>query len=195
MTNNVSKKKDIITSFMLSDLFKEEEYPVDLVDISITLSRNNSKLDKLNSFVIEGIVNQLLKVIRQHSIKQPVKMATISFEIWTGLYDGDHEFNIRVVLVGKKLNISSKAIHNDLEKNIVNEIGGITEVKSKTVDKTTLQIELIPLNVDLISYVKAREKTLKEKTFYTDDVLKALLKDMTILSEEDIKDPLYKFEL
>ncbi len=180
---------------MLSDLFKEEEYPVDLVDISITLSRNNSKLDKLNSFVIEGIVNQLLKVIRQHSIKQPVKMGTISFEIWTGLYDGDHEFNIRIVLVGKKLNISSKAIHNDLEQNIVNEIGGITEVKSKTVDKTTLQIDLIPLNVDLISYVKAREKTLKEKTFYTDDVLKALLKDMTILSEEDIKDPLYKFEL
>jgi hypothetical protein len=63
------------------------------------------------------------------------------------------------------------------------------------VDKTILQIELIPLNVDLISYVKAREKTLKEKTFYTDDVLKALLKDMTILSEEDIKDPLYKFQL
>jgi hypothetical protein len=98
-------------------------------------------------------------------------------------------------LVGKKLNISSKGIYDDLEKNIANEIGGITEVKSKTVDKTTLQIDLIPLNVDLISYVKAREKTLKEKTFYTDDVLKALLKDMTILSAEDIKDPLYKFEL
>ena len=97
MTNNVSKKKDIITSFILSDVFKEEEYPVDLVDISITLSRNNSKLDKLNTFVIEGVVNQLLKVIRQHSMKQSVKLGTISFEIWTGLYDGDHEFNIRIV--------------------------------------------------------------------------------------------------
>ena len=195
MTNNVSKKKDIITSFMLSDVFKEEEYPVDLVDISISLTRNNSKLDKLNTFVIEGVVNQLLKVMRQHSIKQPVKLGTVSFEIWTGLYEGDHEFNIRTVLLGKKLNISTQGIHNALEKNIANEIGGITEVKSKTVDKTTLQIDLIPLNLDLISYIKAREKTLKEKTFYTDDVLKALLKDMTILSEEDIKDPLYKFEL
>jgi hypothetical protein len=44
MTNNVSKKKDIITSFMLSDVFKEEEYPVDLVDISITLSETIQNL-------------------------------------------------------------------------------------------------------------------------------------------------------
>jgi hypothetical protein len=32
MTNNVTKKKDIMTSFILSDVFNEEEYPVDLVD-------------------------------------------------------------------------------------------------------------------------------------------------------------------
>jgi hypothetical protein len=195
MTNNVSKKKDIITSFILSDVFENEQYPVELMDVTITITRNNSKLEKLNAFVIEGISNEVLRIIRNNSIKQPIDFGTISFEIWTGLLEGDHEFSIRILLVGKKISFAVNSIYKEIEQHVITDIGGSTGIKSKKVDKTTLQIELIPLNVDLTSYIKAREKTLKEKNFYTDDVLKALLKDMTILSAEDIKDPLYKFEL
>ena len=180
---------------MLSDVIKNEEYPVELIDVSITITRNDSKLEKLNAFVIEGISNEMLRIIRNNSIKQPIDFGTLSFEIWTGLKEGDHEFSIRIVIVGKKISFSVNSIHKEIEQQLISDIGGFCDIKSKKADKSTLQFDLIPLNIDLTSYVKAREKTLKEKTFYTDDVLKALLKDMTILSAEDIKDPLYKFEL
>lgn len=195
MTNNVSKKKDIITSFVLSDVFKQEQYPVEILDLSISLTRNNSKLEKLNAYNIDSITNEMLHIIRNNIKKEPIDFATISFEIWTGLIEGDHEFSIRLFLVGKKISFYVNTIYKEIERNIIDEIGGYIEIKSKKVDKTTLQIELIPLNVDITSYVRAREKTLKEKSFYTDDVLKALLKDMTVLSNEDIKDPLYRYEL
>jgi hypothetical protein len=82
-----------------------------------------------------------------------------------------------------------------MEDLVNNEVGGTMSVRTKTVDKQTLQIDLIPIQLELSKFVDQRPKNLKDKYFYTDDVLKVLFESFYILSKEDILDPIYKFNI
>jgi len=68
-------------------------------------------------------------------------------------------------------------------------------VNKKQEDKLSLAVELIPLQVDFNSFLYKRDKNFKDKLFYSDDVLKTLLDDMTVLSKEDLQDPLFRFQI
>ena len=192
--NKVTRKKDIITSFLLTSYFEDEEYPIDLMDITYEISRNNSELKELDIKTVENIINTFLHEIRGLNILGK-SMATISFELEYGYLPGEHLFNIRLVICGTDISKYSKSIEKAIESTRISSLGGYLSFNSKKVDKTGLHIELIPLQLDIQPFLKAREENIKDKRWYKDEVIKLPLSDFKVLSYEDIIDPLYEFKV
>lgn len=64
-------------------------------------------------------------------------------------------------------------------------IGGRIECNKKQLDKTSLQMELFPLNFDFSSFVLNTSKNALDKRFYSDELIKVILKEMIVLGDED----------
>ena len=82
-----------------------------------------------------------------------------------------------------------------MEEFVRNDVGGQTQIKSKTVDKQTLQIDLIPIQLDLSMFLELRQKDLKDKIYYSDDVLKVLFNTFYVLSKKDFLNPSFTFNI
>jgi hypothetical protein len=193
--NRVSKKKDILTAQILTTGIEEEEYPVDVLKINIELSRKTCLVSKLDKPEIEGLVNSLLQIVRKNVLKKNLHFGTVTFEIEQGVEDGDHIYTTKLLLVGRKLDSIKRRILLEIIKQLIEPNGGEVQVKFFQMDKLTLFGEIIPLQLDYFRFIKMRSNNPKDQKFYTKDLLNTLEEDLIILSEEDLKDPLYKFEL
>jgi hypothetical protein len=191
----VSKKKDILTSFVLSELYVDDEYPVDCIEILFHLKRNNSKLKELNSKVLQDVINHILGIIRVNIKPKMVDFATIGFQSSSASMDGGHLVSIRICLVGKRLKNLLNPICGKIDSELPPVIGGRLECNKKQLDKTSLQMELFPLNIDFGSFVLNTSKNALDKRFYTDELMKVILKEMIVLGDEDLNDPLFKITI
>jgi hypothetical protein len=50
-------------------------------------------------------------------------------------------------------------------------MGGNLIIKHSQLDKTSLMIDLIPLQLDIFTYVEAINSNKEDKVFYSDDIL------------------------
>ena len=189
MTNKVSLKKDILTSEILSNLFKSEEYPIELIEINFELSRNSSSLQRISKTEINQFFNTIISVVRNMTKKKKLGFGTIALEVETGFSPGEHIVTFRFLLAGFDL----KSIFIELNKTLENQLDGSFHMNFSSLDKIGLQIELIPLQLDLFSFTEAIKKNKKDQHFYTEDILNFILNGFQILSSEDLKDPLYVF--
>jgi hypothetical protein len=189
MTNKVSLKKDILTSGILSNLFKSEEYPIDLIDINFELMRNTSSLQRIGKTEINQIFNTIIPTVRSITQKKKIGFGTISIEVETGFSPGEHIILFRFVIVGFEL----KSMEDELKKKLENKLMGTLNIKYSKQNKIGLQLELIPLQLDLYSFNEAIKKNREDKVFYSDDILEFVLNGFRIMSDEDLKDPLYVF--
>jgi hypothetical protein len=193
--NKVSTKKDILTAQILTTGIEEDEYPVDVLKINIELSRNTCLVSKLDKPEIEGLVNSLLEIVRKNVLKKKLHFGTVTFEIEQGLEDGEHIYTTKLLIVGRKLDSIKRPILLEIIKQLIELNGGEVQVKFSSMDKLNLFGEIIPLQLDYFGFIQMRSKSAKDQKFYTKDLLNTLEEDLIILSEEDIKDPLYIFEL
>jgi hypothetical protein len=189
MTNKVSLKKDILTSGILSNLFKSEEYPIDLIDINFEVTRNISNLQRIGKTEINQIFNTIIAAVRNVTKKKKLGFGTISLEVETGFSPGEHIVTFRFLLAGFDL----KSIFIDLNKQLENQLDGSFHINFSSLDKIGLQIELIPLQLDLFSFTEAIKKNKQDQNFYSEHILDFILNGFQILSSEDLKDPLYVF--
>jgi len=193
--NKVSTKKDILTAQILTTGIEEDEYPVDVLKINIELSRNTCLVSKLDKPEIEGLVNSLLEIVRANVLKKTLHFGTVTFEIEQGVEDGEHIYTTKLLIVGRKLDSIKRPILLEIIKQLIEPNGGEVQVKFSSMDKLNLFGEIIPLQLDYFGFIQMRSKSAKDQKFYTKDLLNTLEEDLIILSEEDIKDPLYIFEL
>lgn len=189
MTNKVSLKKDILTSGILSNLFKLEEYPIDLIDINFEVSRNSSSLQRIGKTEINQIFNTIISSVRNVTKKKKLGFGTISLEVETGFSPGEHIVTFRVLVAGFDI----KSIVVELHKTIESNLDGSLHIKHSIQDKIGLQVELIPLQLDLFSFTEAIKKNKQDQHFYSEDILDFILNGFQILTSEDLKDPLYVF--
>ena len=193
--NKVSTKKDILTAQILTTGIEEDEYPVDVLKINIEISRNTCLVSKLDKPEIEGLVNSLLEIVRANVLKKTLHFGTVTFEIEQGVEDGEHIYTTKLLIVGRKLDSIKRPILLEIIKQLIELNGGEVQVKFSSMDKLNLFGEIIPLQLDYFGFIQMRYKSAKDQKFYTKDLLNTLEEDLIILSEEDIKDPLYNFEL
>lgn len=84
-------------------------------------------------------------------------------------------------------------MEDELKKILENKLMGTLNIKYSKQNKISLQLELIPLQLDLYSFNEAIKKNREDKVFYSDDILEFVLNGFRIMSDEDLKDPLYVF--
>jgi len=68
MNNKQTIKRNIITGHILADFYKDEDYPVDLLEICLEQSRNNSNFDKLGKIELEAIIDRIEKLFEQTQV-------------------------------------------------------------------------------------------------------------------------------
>jgi hypothetical protein len=193
--NKVSSKKDILTAHILTTGIDPNQYPVDVLKLNFELSKNTSWIPQMGKKEIEGLVNSLLQIVRENILKKKLYFGMVTFEIEQGVENGEHIYTIKLLIVGQKLDSIKRPILLDILKEIIEPLGGEVQVKFSQMDSVSLVVEIIPLQLDYFGFIQMRSKSPQDQKFYTKDLLNTLEEDLIVLSEEDIKDPLYKFEL
>ena len=179
MTNKVNLKKDIITADQLSRQIKDKDYPTELLDITFELTRITSNLTKLSKLEIQTIFDLIFDTIISKINKTKIHFITQSVEVET-VDVGNHIVTFRVNAIGKDIRQFRPELNDKLERTIIDKMGGDLILKHKHLDKTSLMIELIPLQLDLLSFITSVNSNKADKVFYSDDILKYIFDGLKI---------------
>ena len=194
MNNKVSLKQDILVSTMLIYFIEDEEYPVDVLVCNYLFSKNTSRLKKISKQEIEHFFNMIIKHFYKFSAKSNMRFGTVSIEVET--FDkGNHEVNFRVLVAGNDLLKFRKKLQENLQGSISDIYGGEIWVEYHNRDKLGLQLDIIPIQMDLESFIQMTEKNKADSNWYTEDISKFITNGIKIITKADLNDPLYKFEI
>ena len=167
--NKVNLKKDIITAERLSRQIKDKDYPIELLDITYELSRLSSNFKQLSKPEIQTIFEILFDVIKT-TIKKKINFITQSLEVET-VSPGDHIITFRVNVIGRDIREYRPKLNEKIGQNLLDKMGGNLIIKHSQLDNTSLMIDLIPLQLDIFSYIEAINSNKEDKVFYSDDIL------------------------
>lgn len=192
MKTKIERKKEI--AFATSLVEKMEHYPMEIAEITVEITRNQSVFKVLDEEVIDKILAHIFKIIQRNTKKVKIDLATVNYELEFGYEPGEHIFVIRVLLVSKDFKRTNYMIRREIQTEILEEIKANGWLKFKSVDKTGLFIELIPINTGVADFLIVREKNQKDKNFYTDEVIDLIFSQLKVISPSDLSKPI-KFNL
>jgi hypothetical protein len=191
-------KNEIDKPINIGDSLPKEDYPVQLIELSVGLTRLGSKFEKLNKTVIDVMVNQLLKIARRNLDKNKIHFGVVNFECSVGYLPPFNELSIRLIVIGNELldNYIDYQISIEIKTEVVSDTGGTANFKSYELDQTGLQVQIIPIHTpSLGEFLSSIKSNLLDKRFFTDDVLKAVLTENIFMDKEQLMSPKFKFEL
>lgn len=180
MTNKVNLRKDIFASNQLTKQIKDKDYPIEVLDITCQVTRRTSNFNQLSKPEIQSIFEILFDVIKT-SIKKKINFITQSIEVET-VSPGDHIITFRVNVIGKDIREYRPKLNHKISQNLLEKIGGNLIIKHSKLDRISLLIELIPLQLDLLSFMESINSDKKDKVFYTNDILEYIFDGLKVHS-------------
>jgi hypothetical protein len=169
MTNKVNLRKDIFASNQLTRQIKDKDYPIELLDITFEVTRRTSNLKQLSKPEIQTIFEILFNVIKT-TIKKKINFITHSIEVET-VSLGDHIITFSVNVIGRDIREYRPKLNGKISQILLEKMGGNLIIKHSKLDRISLLIELIPLQLDLLSFIEAINSNKEDKVFYSDDIL------------------------
>ena len=187
MKSKMERKKEI--SFATSLVEQIQKYPTEIAEINVEITRNQSRLKSLDKEAVNEILADIFKIIKRNTKKVKIDLATINFELEYGYEPGEHIFVIRVLLVSQDFKRTNYLMRREIQSEILEEIKANGWLKFKSVDKTGLFIELIPINTGVADFLIMREKNQKDKNFYTDEVIDLIFSQLKVVSTSELTKP------
>jgi alpha-amylase/alpha-mannosidase (GH57 family) len=187
MKSKIERKKEI--SFATSLLEQIQKYPTEIAEINVEITRNQSRLKSLDKEVVNEILADIFKIIKRNTKKVKIDLATINFEFEFGYEPGEHIFVIRVLLVSQDFKRTNYLMRREIQSEILEEIKANGWLKFKSVDKTGLFIDLIPINTGVADFLIMREKNQKDKNFYTDEVIDLIFSELKVVTPLELTKP------
>jgi hypothetical protein len=181
MTNKVNLRKDIFASNQLTRQIKDKDYPIEVLDIIYEVTRKTSNFNQLSKPEIQSIFEILFDVIKT-SIKKKINFITHSIEVET-VSLGDHIITFRVNVIGKDIREFRPILNEKINQTLLDIMGGNLLIKHSKLDRISLLIELIPLQLDLLSFMESINSNKKDKIFYTNDILEFIFGGLKVHSE------------
>jgi hypothetical protein len=169
MTNKVNLKKDIFASNQLTSQIKDKDYPIEVLDITYEITKNTSNLNRISKPEIQTIFEILFDVIKT-TIKKKINFVTQSLEVET-MSPGDHIITFRVNVIGKDIREFRPSLNEKINQTLSDKMGGSHIIKYSKLDRISLLIELIPIQLDLLSFITSVNSNKEDKVFYSDDIL------------------------
>ena len=187
MKSKMGRKKEI--SFATSLVEQIQKYPTEIAEINVEITRNQSRLKSLDKEAVNEILSDIFKIIKRNTKKVKIDLATINYELEFGYEPGEHIFVIRVLLVSQDFKRTNYLMRREIQSEILEEIKANGWLKFKSVDKTGLFIELIPINTGVADFLIMREKNQKDKNFYTDEVIDLIFSQLKVVSPSELTKP------
>jgi hypothetical protein len=187
MKSKMERKKEI--SFATSLVEQIQKYPTEIVEINVEITRNQSIIKSLDKEVVNEILADIFKIIKRNTKKVKIDLATINFELEYGYEPGEHIFVIRVLLVSQDFKRTNYMMRREIQSEILEEIKANGWLKFKSVDKTGLFIDLIPINTGVADFLIMREKNQKDKNFYTDEVIDLIFSELKVVTPLELTKP------
>jgi hypothetical protein len=187
MKSKMERKKEI--SFATSLVEQIQKYPTEIVEINVEITRNQSIIKSLDKEVVNEILADIFKIIKRNTKKVKIDLATINFELEFGYEPGEHIFVIRVLLVSQNFKRTNYLMRREIQSEILEEIKANGWLKFKSVDKTGLFIDLIPINTGVADFLIMREKNQKDKNFYTDEVIDLIFSELKVVTPLELTKP------
>ena len=187
MKSKMERKKEI--SFATSLVEQIQKYPTEIAEINVEITRNQSILKSLDKKVVNEILSDIFKIIKRNTKKVKIDLAIINYELEYGYEPGEHIFVIRVLLVSQDFKRTNYLMRREIQSEILEEINANGWLKFKSVDKTGLFIELIPINTGVADFLIMREKNQKDKNFYTDEVIDLIFSQLKVVSPSELTKP------
>ena len=187
MKSKMERKKEI--SFATSLVEQIQKYPTEIAEINVEITRNQSRLKSLDKEAVNEILVDIFKIIKRNTKKVKIDLVTINFELEYGYEPGEHIFVIRVLLVSQDFKRTNYLMRREIQSEILEEIKANGWLKFKSVDKTGLFIELIPINTGVADFLIMREKNQKDKNFYTDEVIDLIFSQLKVVSPLELTKP------
>ena len=187
MKSKIDKKKEI--SFATSLVEQIKKYPTEIAEINVEITRNQSIIKSLDKEVVNEILADIFKIIKRNTKKVKIDLATINFELEFGYEPGEHIFVIRVLLVSQDFKRTNYLMRREIQSEILEEIKANGWLKFKSVDKTGLFIDLIPINTGVADFLIMREKNQKDKNFYTDEVIDLIFSELKVVTPLELTKP------
>ena len=181
MTNKVNLRKDIFAANHLTSQIKDKDYPIEVLEITYEVTQNSTNLKQLSKPEIQTIFEILLEVIKS-SIKKKINFITQSLEVET-VSPGDHIITFRVNVIGNDIREYRPILNEKINQSLLDKIGGSCIIKHSKLDRISLMIELIPLQLDLLSFIEAINSNKEDKVFYNDDILEFIFGGLKVHSE------------
>ncbi len=169
MTNKVNLKKDIFSANHLTKQIKDKDYPIEVLDITYEVTRQTSNLNRLAKPEIQTIFEIIFDVIKT-TIKKKINFVTQSLEVET-MSPGDHIITFRVNVIGKDIREFRPKLNEKINETLLDKMGGSHTIKYSKLDRISLLIDLIPLQLDLLSFTESINSNKEDKVFYSDDIL------------------------
>jgi hypothetical protein len=187
MKSKIDKKKEI--SFATSIVDQIPNYPTEIIEINVEITRNQSIIKSLDKEAVNEIMADIFKIIKRNTKKVKIELATINFELEFGYEPGEHIFVIRVLLVSQDFKRTNYLIRREIQSEILEEIKANGWLKFKSVDKNGLFIDLIPINTGVADFLIMREKNQKDKNFYTDEVIDLIFSELKVVTPLELTKP------
>jgi hypothetical protein len=187
MKSKIERKKEI--SFATSLVEQIQKYPTEIAEINVEITRNQSRLKSLDKEAVNEILSDIFKIIKRNTKNVKIDLATINYELEFGYEPGEHIFVIRVLLVSQDFKRTNYLMRREIQSEILEEINANGWLKFKSVDKTGLFIELIPINTGVADFLIMREKNQKDKNFYTDEVIDLIFSELKVISPSELTKP------
>jgi hypothetical protein len=187
MKSKIDKKKEISFATFIVDQIPK--YPTEIAEINVEITRNQSIIKSLDKKVVNEILSDIFKIIKRNTKKVKIDLATINFELEFGYEPGEHIFVIRVLLVSQDFKRTNYLMRREIQSEILEEIKANGWLKFKSVDKTGLFIDLIPINMGVADFLIMREKNQKDKNFYTDEVIDLIFSELKVVTPLELTKP------
>lgn len=180
MTNKVNLKKDIFSANHLTRQIKDKDYPIEVLDITYEVTRLSSNLNRLAKPEIQTIFEIIFDVIKT-TIKKKINFVTQSLEVET-MSPGDHIITFRVNVIGKDIREFRSTLNEKINQTLLEKMGGSHIIQFSKLDRISLLIELIPIQLDLLSFTESINSNKEDKIFYSDDILEYIFEGLKIHS-------------
>ena len=84
---------------------------------------------------------------------------------------GDHIITFRVNVIGKDIREFRSTLNEKIKQTLLEKMGGSHIIQFSKLDRINLLSELIPLQLDLLSFTESTNSNKEDKIFYSDDIL------------------------
>jgi hypothetical protein len=164
MESRIIKKKMMVKGSLMASKIKEEDFPIDVLELVFTTSQMDSKWSKINKLYIDTLQDKILEIPKKKFYKN-IEFAVRTIEIDEVENINEILTTFRFIFTGRIKKSDAEEIGGQFNSICKGEFGGDVKVKLNLMDKIEMMVCIVPLQLVYDPYRIVKSKFLTEEFF------------------------------